>query len=96
MVLTKRFALELGPSGINVNSVAPGFIETEMNTRGKSQEEWRKKTEEMSEKAMLRKIGHPEDIASSILFLASDESSFVTGQTIVVDGGRLDYLSHSI
>jgi 3-oxoacyl-[acyl-carrier protein] reductase len=96
MMLTKRFALELGSFGINVNSVAPGFIETELNSRGKSQEEWRKKVAEMSEKAMLRKIGQPEDIASAVLFLASDESSFITGQTLVVDGGRLDYLSHSL
>jgi 3-oxoacyl-[acyl-carrier protein] reductase len=96
LALTKRFALELGPFGINVNSVAPGFIKTEMNTRGKSQEEWRKKVAEMSERAMLRKIGQPEDIASAVLFLASDESSFITGQTLVVDGGRVDYLSHSV
>ena len=96
MVLTKRFALELGTYGINVNTVAPGFIETELNTRGKSPEEWRKKVAEMSEKAMLRKIGQPEDIASAVLFLASDDSSFITAQTLVVDGGRLDYLSHSL
>jgi 3-oxoacyl-[acyl-carrier protein] reductase len=96
MVLSKRFALELGTYGINVNTVAPGFIETELNTRGKSPEEWRKKVAEMSEKAMLRKIGQPEDIASAVMFLSSDESSFITGQTLVVDGGRVDYLSHSL
>jgi 3-oxoacyl-[acyl-carrier protein] reductase len=96
MVLTKRFALELGTYGINVNTVAPGFIETELNTRGKSPEEWRKKMAEMSEKAMLRKIGQPEDVASAVLFLSSEESRFITGQTLVVDGGRLDYLSHSL
>jgi len=96
MMLTKRFALELGPSRINVNTVAPGYIETDMNTRGKSPEEWMRKIEEMSGKAMLRKIGQPEDIAHAVLFLSSDDSRFITGQILVVDGGRLDYLSHSL
>lgn len=95
LTLTKRLALELGPSGINVNSVLPGFIETEMNTRGKTEEVWSAKKAEMSKKSMLRRIGQPQDIASVVLFLSSDESSFITGQAIVVDGGRLDYLSHS-
>lgn len=96
LILTKRFALELGPYGINVNSIAPGFIETEMNTRGKSKEAWASKVEEMSGKSMLRRIGQPQDIANAALFLSSDEASFITGQVIVVDGGRLDYLSHSL
>ncbi len=95
LVLTKRFALELGPSGVNVNSILPGFIETEMNTRGKTKEEWSNKTKEMSEKAMLRRIGQPQDIANAAVFLASDEASFITGQSLVIDGGRLDFLSHS-
>jgi 3-oxoacyl-[acyl-carrier protein] reductase len=45
---------------------------------------------------LLNRIGEPRDIACAILFLSSDESSFITGQTLVVDGGRTDYLSHSL
>ncbi len=47
-----------------------------------------------SERAMLRRTGKPEEIASLIGFLASDEAGFITGQTLTVDGGRMDYLTH--
>jgi len=95
IVLTKRLALELGKGGVNVNCVAPGFIETEMTktVRGRK---WREVARSMASRTVLNKIGEPLDIARAILFLSSDESSFITGQTLVVDGGRTDYLSHSI
>jgi len=92
--LTRRFAFELGSSGINVNCVAPGFVQSEMTIAGMGDEEWKKTTERMSSKAMLARIGQPKDIANAILFLSSDESSFITGQMLVVDGGRMDYLTH--
>ena len=50
----------------------------------------------MAEKAMLGRIGTPEDVAGCALFLASDEASFITAQVITVDGGRMDFLSHSV
>jgi NAD(P)-dependent dehydrogenase (short-subunit alcohol dehydrogenase family) len=57
--------------------------------------EWEKTAGLMASKAILNRIGQPIDVASAILFLSSDESSFITGQMLVVDGGRMDYLSHS-
>jgi len=94
--LTRRFAYELGGSGINVNSVAPGFIQSEMTMAGATDEAWKETTRRMSARAALARIGQPADIAHAILFLSSDESSFITGQMLVVDGGRMDYLSHSL
>lgn len=93
-VLTKRLAFELSPHGINVNSVAPGFILTDMTGQGE-----RKVMEKMfartREKTLLKRMGEPEDIAHVILFLSTDEASFITGQILMVDGGRTDILSYS-
>lgn len=80
---TQTMALELGKAGIRVNAVSPGFIATDM---------WGRRKEEVKEKILretpLHRQGKPEEVAKVILFLASDMSSFVTGQNIVVDGGR--------
>ena len=92
--LTRRFAFELGNRGISVNCVAPGFIETEMTRAGLSPEEWSKTRERISSRTMLNRIGTPLDVARATLFLSSDDASFITGQVLVVDGGRTDYLSH--
>ncbi len=94
-ILTKRFALELGPSGISVNAVLPGFILTDMVSDGHTPEEMKDAISSVSEKAMLRRSGEPEDIARVVSFLASEESSFITGQSIAADGGRIDLLSHT-
>jgi len=96
VILTRRLAFELGKSGINVNAVAPGFIHTFMAEAGRTKEEWEKHAALMASKAMLNMIGKPIDIANAVLFLSTDESSFMTGQLLVVDGGRMDYLSHSL
>jgi 3-oxoacyl-[acyl-carrier protein] reductase len=88
-VLTKRLALELGPDGITVNTVCPGFVATDMSAGSGAS------TEAMARKSVLGKVGTPEDIAHAVLFLASDEARFVTGQVLTVDGGRMDFLSHS-
>ena len=96
MLLTKRLAFELGPHGINVNAIAPGLIITDMVTSGRSREEVEQVIKSTSEKSVLGRVGKPEDIANVALFLASDESSFITGQVIVADGGRIDYLTHSL
>jgi 3-oxoacyl-[acyl-carrier protein] reductase len=81
---TKSVALELGSRNIRCNAIAPGFIETEMT--GKLNEEvvkgWR-------ENIPLKRGGTPEDVANACVFLASDMSAYVTGQTLNVDGGML-------
>ena len=96
IVLTKRFALELGPHGITVNAIAPGHILTDMTLIGRNPSEVKERSRYFEEHTMLRREGLPEDIANAALFLASDESSFVTGQVLSVDGGRTDFLSHSL
>ncbi len=92
--LSKRFALELGPHGICVNAVCPGLINTDMPFEGKTQEQIDEMLRVFSDRSMLRRTGEPEEIASLISFLASDEAAFITGQTLTVDGGRMDYLTH--
>ncbi len=91
ITLTKRLALELGPHGINVNAICPGFIRTEMAAASVDERGF----EAIAGKAMLGRIGRPEDIAAAALFLASDEAAFITAQILTVDGGRTDFLSHS-
>jgi len=93
-VLTRRFAMELGAHGITVNAVAPGFIVTEMVTAGRTPEEVTAATSQIAAKAMVRRVGSPEDIAHAVAFLVSPESGFITGQILTVDGGRIDYISH--
>jgi len=88
--LTRRFAYELGPSNIRVNCVAPGFILTDM-VDGANREEI---IRVMSAKAVLGRIGTPEDIADAVAFFVSPQSRFITGQILTVDGGRTDFLSH--
>lgn len=80
--LTKSLAKELGPSGIRVNCVAPGVIDTDMNAYFSDDT-----MAELSEQTPLCRIGEPSEVAEAILFLASDKASFVTGQTLTVDGG---------
>lgn len=86
---TRTLAIELGPFGVNVNAVAPGFIATEMTDAtaarlGLGVEEFR---ELNAQNNPVRRVGHPEDIAAAVAFLCSDEASYVTGQTLLVDGG---------
>ncbi|MDD5465498.1 MAG: 3-oxoacyl-[acyl-carrier-protein] reductase [Candidatus Omnitrophica bacterium] len=84
IALTKTVAKELASRNINANAVAPGFIQTEMTA--KLPEDLKKK---MLEAIPLAKLGTPEDVANVCLFLASDESSYITGQTITIDGGMV-------
>jgi 3-oxoacyl-[acyl-carrier protein] reductase len=81
---TKSVALELGSRNIRCNAIAPGFIETEMTAKldPKQVDEWRKAIP-------LKRGGSPEDVANACIFLASDLSGYVTGQTLNVDGGML-------
>lgn len=95
-ILTKRFALELGPQGIRVNCVAPGFIMTDMVRVGHTEQELEAVIAQMGSLTMLGRVGRPEDIASVVAFLASDDAGFMTGQIVTADGGRMDYLTHGL
>lgn len=82
--LTKTSAKELAPRGINVNAVAPGFIETDMT--GELGEDVQTSMKQM---IPLERFGQPEDIAKAVVFLASDDADYITGQTIHIDGGMV-------
>ena len=82
--MTKSLAKEVGSRGINVNAVAPGFIETDMtDVLGD------KYKDEIKKNIPLKKLGKPEDVANVVAFLASENSDYITGQVIHVDGGML-------
>ncbi|MEZ5194659.1 MAG: SDR family oxidoreductase [Nocardioides sp.] len=86
---TRTLAIELGPYGVTANAVAPGFIATEMTDAtaerlGMTVEDFRKAAADYNP---VRRVGHPEDIAAAVAFLCSDEASYITGQTLYVDGG---------
>lgn len=78
---TKALAKEVGLSGVRVNAVAPGVIDTDMNKCYS-----KKDIQELEEKTALGRMGKPEEVADVIYYLASDDSSFVTGQCVTVDG----------
>jgi len=94
VALTRRFAYDLGPHGVTVNAIAPGFIMTDMVTQGKSEAEVAEIRERMSSRAIMRRVGTVEDVAHAVSYVASEGASFLTAQTITVDGGRMDYISH--
>lgn len=81
---TKALAKELGPSGICVNCIAPGVIETEMNSHLSEED-----INNLCDETPLGRIGKPDEIAKMALFLASDDASFITGQIFNVDGGMV-------
>jgi 3-oxoacyl-[acyl-carrier protein] reductase len=90
--LTRSAALELGQHGINVNSIAPGAIDTEMLRGDLTEEKYAELIEGRKKISSLGVIGKPEDVANAVLFLASDDSRFITGKTLLVDGGRRDFV----
>lgn len=86
IMMTQSYALELGPKGVRVNAIAPGLIETVL-----SEYYWKdeaRKTERIDQQP-IKHLGQPIEIAEIAALIASDRSSFLTGQTITVDGGRL-------
>jgi NAD(P)-dependent dehydrogenase (short-subunit alcohol dehydrogenase family) len=93
-ILTRRFAMELGPYGITVNAVAPGSVRTEMIQGTLGTEAWKAAEKQLGERTMMRRIGEPKDIANAVAFLAAPESGWITAQQLVVDGGRMDYIAH--
>lgn len=86
ITLTKTAATEFGRQNIRVNAVAPGVINTKMVDGWREMEKW----PILSTANVLRRIGQPEEVANTVLFLGSDEASFITGETIVIDGGTLN------
>jgi NAD(P)-dependent dehydrogenase (short-subunit alcohol dehydrogenase family) len=81
--LVKHFASALGDRGIRVNAVAPGVVDTDMSSFARS-DAGRKLTLQMQ---ALKRIAQPDDIAAAVVFLASDEARWITGDTVRVDGG---------
>jgi 3-oxoacyl-[acyl-carrier protein] reductase len=79
---TRCIAAELARRGITVNAVSPGFIETDMTTAVRNAA-----GDQIKKKIPVRRLGQPQDIANAVLFLASDESAYITGQILNVDGG---------
>jgi NAD(P)-dependent dehydrogenase (short-subunit alcohol dehydrogenase family) len=82
--LTRSIALRYGPEGVRANLICPGFIETPM-VSGLIEDD--RVRDQIIGSTALRRLGQPEDVAAAALFLASSEASFVTGATLVVDGG---------
>ncbi len=85
----RTLGIELGPFGVTANAIAPGFIATDMTDAtaarvGMPVEEFRKAA---ADRNPVRRVGYPEDIAAAAAFLCSDEASYITGQTLYVDGG---------
>jgi 2-hydroxycyclohexanecarboxyl-CoA dehydrogenase len=86
--LTKSLALEYGPSGITVNAVPPGFIDTPMLRTAEERGRLGGTIEEHIARTPVRRVGKPEDIAAAVAFLVSDEAGYITGQILGVNGGR--------
>jgi gluconate 5-dehydrogenase len=82
--LTRALAVELAPFGVNVNAVSPGYIATEMNAALLADAEF---TAMVERRTPVARWGRPEEIATVVRFLASEEASYVTGQTLLADGG---------
>ncbi|MFE3543074.1 SDR family NAD(P)-dependent oxidoreductase [Nocardia sp. NPDC059177] len=86
--LTKALALELGPSGITVNAVPPGFIDTPMLRKNEQAQRLGGTVEDHIQRTPVRRVGTPADIAAACAFLISEEASYITGQIFGVNGGR--------
>ena len=86
--LTRQLGHELGPWGITVNCVAPGFVRSNDNTERQWQALGSAGQQELVNRIALKRLGTPEDIAYGVLFFASEHAGWITGQTIAIDGGK--------
>lgn len=86
--LTRQLAHELGPWGITVNSVAPGFVRSNPTTEKQWESYGAEGQKRLVENIALRRLGSPQDIANGVLFLASEQAGWITGQALAIDGGR--------
>ncbi len=85
--LVRQLAAELGPFGITVNSVVPGFMPTSLDYVKQWESYSAERRKALIESIAMRRVGRPEDIANAVLFLASDKAGWITGQTLAVAGG---------
>ncbi|KPM51354.1 short-chain dehydrogenase [Frankia sp. CcI49] len=85
---TKALALELGPSGITVNTIPPGFVDTPMLRLSEQKGRFGATVDEHAARTPVRRVGRPEDISAACAFLVSEEAGYITGQIIGVNGGR--------
>lgn len=90
IMLTKTLARELGPSNVTVNCVAPGTFLTPISATTRTPEQVQEHLDHRKKTVVLGRIGTLEELANSVLFFSSDESSYITGHTLPVDGGRFD------
>ncbi|SES79702.1 SDR family NAD(P)-dependent oxidoreductase [Thorsellia anophelis] len=86
--LTRQLAHELGPYGITVNSIAPGFVRSNPSSEKQWQKFGEEKQKQILDSIAMRRLGKAEDIANGVLFFASDASSWITGQILSIDGGK--------
>ena len=86
--LTKQFSQDFGPHGITCNAVAPGFVRSNPRTERQWQSYGAEGQKRLIEGTHTRRLGKAEDIANAVLFLASEQASWITGQILSVDGGR--------
>ena len=87
--LTRQLAFELGPFGITVNSIAPGFVRSNPTTERQWEAMGAEGQDALVESMATRRLGLVDDIAHAVLFFASEQCGWITGQTLSVDGGRL-------
>jgi glucose 1-dehydrogenase len=90
MLMMRTMAQEAGPHGVRVLSVAPGAVATPINASVLDDADWK---EDLLNKVSLKRVGQPEDVSATVLFLASDYAGYITGTTVFVDGGMTDYPS---
>jgi 3-oxoacyl-[acyl-carrier protein] reductase len=86
--LTRQLAHELGPWDITVNCIAPGFVRSSPTTEKQWQSYGPEGQNRLIENIALKRLGSPQDIANGVLFLASEQAGWITGQTLAIDGGR--------
>jgi len=86
--LTRQLAHELGPWGVTVNNIAPGFVRSNATTERQWESYGAEGQQALIERIALKRLGTPDDIANGVLFFASDHANWITGQVLSIDGGK--------